>query len=35
LPDHLKFFQEHFVFQVGTVGYIHPFSKLSRMGKSG
>jgi len=30
LPDHLKFFQGHFVFQRDTVGYFHPFSKLSR-----
>jgi len=35
LPDNLKFFQGHFVFQIDTMGYFHPFSKLSRMSKSG
>jgi len=35
LPDHLKFSQGNFVFQRDMFGYLHPFSKLSRIVKPG
>jgi len=32
LPDHLKFFQGHFVFQRDTVGYFHERPQEGRIG---